>query len=229
MISVSLLSSNDRLKLVKDLNFSNTDLIHIDVMDGRFVKNKEFLKDEMVAIANASLKKLDVHLLSYNPINDIKIFDYYPKLKKKIEYVTIHFEIGNVMDNINEIKRRGYKVGIAISPDVSINDVLPYFKYVDLVLIMSVVPGVGGSEFIEESISRIKEVRKIINNGNYEVVLAVDGGIKDYNACDVYEAGADTLVVGSYVSLAKDVDKSISIIRKCALKKYNIFFPEKNY
>ncbi len=193
-VNISILSSKKRLEYVNGLNKTNCDYIHVDVMDGEFVPDKQFPVEEVKAIEYVSLKPLDVHLMVSDPEKYLK------KLGKleRIEYVIFHIECDVDIDRVIEkIRKLGYKVGIAISPKTDIKRLEEYLKKIDLVLVMSVEPGKGGQKFIESTTKRVRYLKKIINENKYKIVIEVDGGITN-NTCKLVK-DADRVVVGSYI------------------------------
>lgn len=192
-ISVSILNASNRLESVKKLNKTNCQYIHIDVMDGKFVKNKQFSPAEIQKIGCLSLKKLDIHLMVENPIHYLKYLGLL-----NISYITFHLEIKkDIHKVINEIKRYGFKVGIAINPGTNIDQIYPYLSEIDLVLIMSVPAGYGGQPFDINTVERIKNLSSEIKNRKLRTVLEVDGGINNDNITLLNES--DIVVVGSYI------------------------------
>lgn len=136
-ISTSILDSDNRVTAIETLNSSSTDYIHIDVMDGIFVPNKQMnTLEEISEINNVSQKKLDIHLMVSNPLEYIKKLHLE---KKNIEYVTFHIESqSDIRKVISLIKKLNYKVGIALKPNTDINKLIPFLKEIDLILILSV-------------------------------------------------------------------------------------------
>lgn len=203
-ISTSILSSENRIEAVKKLNRTNTDYIHIDVMDGKFVENKQFSGvNEINAINIMSNNKLDIHLMVENPKY------YLRKLKDmNIEYVTVHVEIEKEIKSIiKTIKGKGYKAGLAINPETEIEKLKPYLSEIDLVLVMAVEPGKGGQKYKASTTKKIHELKKIIDDNNYEVLIEVDGGINDETIEKVKDA--DIAVTGSYVIKSDNYYRSI--------------------
>ena len=203
-ISTSILSSNNRIESVKKLNRTNTSYIHIDVMDGKFVEDTQFSKvNEINAINIMSNNKLDVHLMVENPKY------YLRKLKDmNIEFVTVHLEIEKELNSIiKTIKGKGYKAGLAVKPETDIKELEPYLPNIDLVLIMSVEPGKGGQKFISSTTKKIKELRKIINDNNYDILIEVDGGINEESIEKIEDA--DIAVAGSYIINSNNYYKAI--------------------
>ena len=203
-ISTSILSSNDRITSIKKLNKTNTDYIHIDTMDGIFVPNTQMNIDEIIELEKYSIKPLDIHLM----VNDPEI--YINNLQNKnIEYITIHIEINKDINNIiSKIKSHGYKVGISIKPNTDISTIIPYLNKIDLVLIMSVEPGFGGQEFIPETLEKAKQLRNI----NKNIIIEMDGGIKDTNI-DKLRKIIDIAVVGSYITKKDDYNQAINNLK----------------
>ncbi len=208
-VAVSILSNKDNiLKVIKEIDKTNVDYIHIDIMDGKFVSNKSFIFSEIRNISKYTSKKLDVHLMVNNPNTYI---ENYATLN--VEYITIHYEINmDIYSLINKIKGYGIKCGLSIKPETDINSVIPYLKEIDLILVMAVNPGMGGQEFLLSTIERIKQLKQII--ANYpNILIEVDGGINDIIAPLCIEAGADILVSGSYILNSSNYQNSINKLK----------------
>ncbi|MEE3343129.1 MAG: ribulose-phosphate 3-epimerase [Bacilli bacterium] len=207
-ISTSILSSDNRIEAVKKLNRTKTDYIHIDVMDGKFVEDKQFSKvNEINAINIMSNSKLDIHLMVENP-------KYYLRKFKdmNIEYVTVHLEIEKELNSIiKTIKGKGYKAGLAINPETDIEKLEPYLSEIDLVLIMAVEPGKGGQKFKASTTKKIHDLKKIIEENNYDVLIEVDGGINDESIEKI--KGANIAVAGSYIIKSNNYYQSIETLR----------------
>lgn len=207
LVSTSFLSSNNIPRDLKKLNETDTDYIHVDVMDGKFVPNKTMPFSEMKNIYKYTSKRLDVHLMVNDPT---KYINDYATLNT--EYITIHEEIDvDIIEMLKLIKSYGIKCGLAIKPDTLVSDLVPYLPLLDLVLVMSVEPGAGGQKFIMESEDKIKEVKTLIDTYNLSTKISVDGGInsetKDYcSLCDI-------LVSGSYIINSLDFSKQIDSLR----------------
>ncbi len=193
-ISTSILNTKDKYNSVIQLNNTNTNYIHLDIMDGIFVSNKEFTIEEINKISLITKKPLDVHLMVSDPlkyINNIKNFS-------NINNITFHIEINqDISKIISTIKKLNIKCGIAINPSTQIDKIIPYLKNIDIVLIMSVNPGYGGQEFIDIT-SKIKEISKYNKQNSF--IIEVDGGINNLNIKRIKEAGATTVVVGSFIT-----------------------------
>lgn len=191
-VSVSFLGDYNYKELIKKINKTSCDYIHFDVMDGRFVKTKNLDVYELKELLGISNKKNDIHLMVQNPM------EYVDHLKNfNIEYITVHYEASDVVKSIKEIKRLGYKVGVAINPDTSYSVLEDLLDSIDLILVMGVVPGKSGQSFIPDVSSKIDNLKEIIKDRNLNVKISVDGGIN--NMVLKYVSNADILVSASYV------------------------------
>lgn len=194
-VSVSLLSLINREEGLLKLNNTNCDYIHIDVMDGVFVNNKQYSINEIKELSLVSKKKLDVHLMVEDPI----IYINELILLNNIEYITIHLEIDkNIDELLSIINSNNIKCGLSIKPNTDIEKILPYLSKVNLILIMSVKPGLGGQEFILNTFQKVKNIKNLIDKRKIEV--SVDGGINNTNIRQVKENNIDMVVVGSYIT-----------------------------
>lgn len=191
MISITLLNIKDDKEKIKEVYTLNPDYIHVDIMDGEFVSNKV----EFLDLPQTTIPK-DVHLMVY----DIKKYvDFYSKYKP--EYITFHLEATDKVEEMIEyIKGVNSKVGISINPDTPVERLLPYLDNIDLVLVMSVVPGRGGQKFISSSSSKIEELNRIRELKHYHYLIEVDGGVN--NETKEYCKSVDILVVGSYLTMS---------------------------
>lgn len=208
-ISVSILSKKYKTgDIMKKINNTDCDYIHLDIMDGKFVKNKTWTYGEIKKIVNNTIKKLDVHLMVDNPIKYIK--DY---AMLNTEYLTFHYENNkNIEEIINEIKNYGLKPGISIKPKTNVKEILPYLKDLDQVLIMSVEPGESGQSFMESILYKIEILRKTIDENGYKTIVSVDGGINEETSKLVKEKGADMVVSASFVH-ESNMQEKINMIR----------------
>ena len=204
-ISTSILSAKDRIKSIKILNSTNTNYIHIDTMDNKFVPNYQLPIDEINELAKYSRKKFDIHLMTEDPMEYIKRI----KCNNIINNITFHIEIKQDINNIiNAIKTKGYKVGIAINPDTPLDTLDKYLNKIDIVLIMSVVPGFGGQEFIENTIQKIKDLK----NKKANILIEVDGGIDNNTIAKVKDI-CDIVVSGSYIIESNNYQKAINNLK----------------
>lgn len=202
-VSGSFLSNNDKLYEINRLNNSNVDYIHFDVMDGKFVSNKNITVSELPKLIDNVKKKIDIHFMVSNPDKYIEKICYY-----NIEYITIHYEIKNLEDYIDKIKNYGFKVGIAIKPETDIEKIYYLLDKINLVLIMSVEPGKSGQKFIDVS-DKINKLKQEIINRKLNVKISVDGGINEEVL--IYVKEADILVSSSFI--LSDLDKNVDILK----------------
>ena len=212
-IAPSILSADfaNLEKEISILNNSEADYIHVDVMDGHFVKNLTFGPPVIEKIRNHSTKPFDVHLM-------IESVDQYLESYSKAgaDIITIHPETTNSLDNaISKIKSLGKKAGISLNPDVSLDKVLPVIKTIDLVLIMSVYPGFAGQKFIPDVLEKVKILREKINKENLDVEVEIDGGINIDTAKLAKKAGANVLVAGTAVYSENKVLENIKLLKNC--------------
>lgn len=191
-VSTSFLSDKDYKKTILELNMTNTDYIHFDVMDGKFVENKNLSIKELITYLDLSTKKNDVHFMVNNPLKYIeKIY------LCNIDYVTVHYEIKNLDKVIDKIKEYGLKVGVSLKPSTDVKEIFPYLDKINMVLIMSVVPGKSGQTFIEDSIDRVNELKEEIIKRKVSTKIEIDGGIND-SVIDKL-SNVDIVVSASYI------------------------------
>jgi len=207
-IAGSFLKSNyDTKTTVSKLDESNIDYIHVDFMDGKFVKMKTFTMGEVIKLLGKVKKPLDVHLMTINPLKYLEGF-----ATLNTEYFTFHYEaVSDVLETINKVKYLGIKVGMSIKPKTSVNKIKEYLPYLDQILIMSVAPGKGGQEFITSSIIKVEQLLKLRKENNYTYIISVDGGIND-NTIDLVR-DADMIVAGSFICESDNFNKRIDLLK----------------
>lgn len=191
-ISASFLSIKKDLKEnIKTLVDTNIDYLHLDIMDGIFVKNKTWTYSELKTLLDTR-KPLDIHLM----VSDVKKYvDDFAKLNP--EYITFHAEaVSNVKELIYYIHSKGIKVGLSLKPDTNVDTIFDYLPSVDLILLMSVEPGEGGQKFIESTTKKIEYLKKLQPYNHYKI--EVDGGINDETI--KYCRKSDIIVVGSFIT-----------------------------
>ena len=184
-----------------------SDLIHVDIMDGKFVPPVSFAPSEIKAVKTKLPK--DVHLMVQNP--ELKFIDDFADAGANI--ITIHAEgCKDINKAIEKIRKKGIKVGISINPPTSLGVIKPYLNKVDMVLIMSVNPGYPGQKFIPDVLPKIKELRKLKPNLDIEI----DGGINKETVKQAVDAGANVIVAGSSIFGQKDRKKAVEELRAAA-------------
>jgi ribulose-phosphate 3-epimerase len=192
---------------VQMLNESAAEWIHIDVMDGVFVPNISFGFPVLEAINKVATKVLDVHLMIEKPEQYITTF-----AKAGAKVITVHYEAcPHVHRTIQQIKDAGCLAGVAINPGTPVEVYQDIIADLDLALIMSVNPGFGGQKFIPNAINKTKRLAEMAAKaGNTTLKIEIDGGVTMANAADLYLAGADVLVAGSFVFSSKDPKATIA-------------------
>ena len=190
---------------INRVNNSNSDLIHIDIMDGKFVPNNTLEKFDMNKISKYSYKNFDVHLMVENPIDYITSY-----ITPLTDYISIHLESKGIDQSLKSIKENGIKCGLAINPDTEIQKLYPFLEIIDMVIIMSVFPGKGGQTFIENTYDKVETLR----NHDKNIDISVDGGVSSSNSKTLISKGASTLVSGSYLMKSDNINNSIKNMLK---------------
>lgn len=193
MLSISILEIKDKKEKIEELDQLDFDFLHLDVMDHKFVPNITPSYPEMKKVLTHVNHPFDIHLMTYDLI---KYIDQYKELNP--EYITFHIEATtNPVFIIEHIRKNNIKVGISIKPNTDIQAIQPYLNIVDLVLVMSVEPGYGNQKFIDIT-DKIKQLKKLKIEYNYDYLIEVDGGINNQTAKMVSDV--DIVVVGSYIT-----------------------------
>lgn len=207
LIAPSLLSGNF-LNLQPDIemvNRSEAHYLHLDVMDGVFVPNISFGFPVMQAVASACRKPLDVHLMIVEPQKWVsQVRDLGAEVMNVHQEACLHLH-----RTVQAIHDAGMKAGVTLCPSTPVNTLVDIIGDVDLVLIMSVNPGFGGQPFIQHSVKKVAELRRLIQSTGSKAVIEVDGGVNLETGRQLAEAGADILVAGSFVFNAPDPEHTI--------------------
>lgn len=208
-VSVTFLKHKTTIaSFLEEINKTDADYIHVDVMDGEFVSNTFLsIEETLKELENYQDKLLDVHLMATNPSPYIEAFK-----DLNIENVTIHVEINqDIKKIINRIHELGFKAGLALNPETSVDALNPYLNSIDYVIIMGVNPGAGGQKLIPETIEKITDLRKLREENNYHYLISLDGGVNEETRSMLGEL--DVIICGSYIALSNDMQESINNLR----------------
>lgn len=211
-IAPSLLAA-DFGYLMRDIKAveGKTNYLHLDIMDGHFVDNLSIGVPVVESIRRYTDLFFDVHLMLTNPEKFVK-----PFVDAGANMLTFHIECTEAPDGlIALIRSYGLKVGISIHPHTPIEKVIPFVDKVDLILVMTVVPGFGGSTYLDGSDERISAVRKAIDAAGTKTFLSVDGGINKKTIKEAYDSGARYFVAGSAVFNDDDPGKAVEDLKAC--------------
>jgi ribulose-phosphate 3-epimerase len=210
-VSTSLLSArpDQIMDEVKALCKCGTDSFHLDIMDGVFVPNTNMIDDQtMSQLTQSSSVPVDAHLM----VKRIKDYAEY-FIRFDVNSVIVHLESDDFsLDLLKELSLKT-RVGVSIKPATpasALQDVLPY---IESVLVMTVEPGFGGQAFLHSQLDKIRAIKKMIEVGEHHVDIAVDGGINRETAALCVEAGANTLISGSYILGSADYKSRIDTLR----------------
>jgi ribulose-phosphate 3-epimerase len=211
IIAPSLLAANF-LNLeaeCKMFNESEAEWFHLDVMDGQFVPNISFGIPVIEQVRKATTKIVDVHLMILKPEHLTEAFK-----KAGADILSVHIEAcTHLHRNIQQIKGLGMKAGVAINPHTPVSSLSDILHDIDLVCMMSVNPGFGGQKFIQYTLEKIKQLRKMIDERGLQVKIEIDGGVTLDNAAEIIAAGADVLVAGNTVFSSADPKATIAKLK----------------
>jgi ribulose-phosphate 3-epimerase len=201
-VSPSILTADFRNleKVIGMLNNSKADWIHCDIMDGVFVPNISFGFKVIEDIKRIAVKPLDVHLMIVDPDRYLTHFR-----DAGADILNVHYEAcTHLHRTVSEIRGLGMKAAVTVNPHTPVSVLKNILPFIDMVLIMTVNPGFGGQAFIMESYKKIAELRNMITEGAYNVLIEVDGGVELKNSPELLATGADVLVAGNAVFNSKD-------------------------
>ena len=208
-ISVSYLKSiYKKEKTIYLIEKSNADYIHVDLMDGGFVPQKNFTISEITKLLANHLLPLDIHLMVFDPLIYIKDLS-----RLQPEYITFHLEsTKDIVKTISEIKKYQIKIGLSLKPETDLSEIYPFLSVIDLVLVMSVNPGAGGQAFQESSIKRVNDLLAFRKNNNLHYKIEIDGGI---NADTIKQVPkVDIAVSGSYICTSTNFNPQITNLKQ---------------
>ena len=212
LVSPSLLAADfgNLARDVQIINRSEADWIHCDIMDGLFVPNISFGFPVIEHVKKIAEKPLDVHLMIVDPDR------YLARWKETgADILTVQYEACiHLHRTVSEIRRLGMKAGVALNPHTPVSLLKNILPYIDMVLIMTVNPGFGGQSFIQESYSKIAELKNMTETGGHNVLIEVDGGIDTKNASKLVETGVSVLVAGNTVFSSKDPEDTIRRLKR---------------
>jgi ribulose-phosphate 3-epimerase len=194
---------------VEMINNSQADFIHCDVMDGVFVPNISFGLPIVEHIHRIAKKPLDVHLMIVNPDRYIQQF-----AEAGAASLTVHYETCiHLHRTIQQIKELGLKASVCLNPHTPVELLTDILEDLDMVLLMSVNPGFGGQQFIENSYRKVRRLKELILQKNCQTLIEVDGGINLQVGEKLYQEGADVLVAGSFIFNAENPGEIIATFK----------------
>jgi ribulose-phosphate 3-epimerase len=214
-IAPSILSADfsrlgEQIKIVEQAGAS---LLHVDVMDGRFVPNITIGLPVVKAISRATQLPIDAHLMIVEPARYVESF-----VKAGAQMVSIHIEADpHAHRTLTAIRAAGARAGIAINPATSLSTAEEAIKFADFVLVMSVNPGFGGQEFIGASLDKVRRLRKMLDERGSRTRIEIDGGIDSDNIGEVASAGAEIIVSGSSIFGAPDPAVALRKLREATV------------
>ncbi len=212
IIAPSLLAA-DFANLQRDIeliNRSDADWFHLDIMDGQFVPNISFGIPVCQAIAKHARKPMDIHLMIETPELYLQAFHACGAYS-----ISVHYEACTHLHKVvNQIKDLGCKAGVALNPHTPVHLLADIISDLDLVCLMSVNPGFGGQKFISRTFQKVEQLKEMIQRAGSSTLIEIDGGVNSNNALSLLNAGADVLVVGSFVFKSEDPVNTISDLKK---------------
>lgn len=209
-IAVSYIKSKySSLETIKRINNTSADYLHLDLMDGIYVNNKNFNKYILLETLKIIRKPMQVHFMTIKPYKYLKYLKHY-----NIETIYFHLDaLSKPLRTINEISKMNINPGIVINPNDDITLIDDYFPLIKDILIMSVNPGMGGQTFMMETLDKIKKIDQIRRINKYEFRINVDGGINQDIIDSLKELDVDIIVSGSYICESDNYEEKIKSLR----------------
>ena len=206
--SILTIDKENRTNKINDYLENGIEMLHVDIMDGKFVPNKT-LGSALVKEVRSFKTFIDTHLMIENPIDYI---DEYIVAGSNL--ITFHVEATDkIKETIDLIHSKNCKAGIAIKPNTSVNSITEYLKYVDLVLVMSVEPGFGGQKFMDSALPKIAQLSNLRTLNKYNYLIEADGGINLENSKMLALNGCDIVVMGTFLLKAENVKKIVEDVK----------------
>lgn len=213
ILSADFAKIQDAVKMMED---AGADVIHVDIMDGHFVPNLTFGPQLVSSLKEKTSLPLDVHLMVDNPRAMIPLF-----LEAGADWISFHLETSvHLHKDITTIKEFHKKAGLALNPATPIHLLKEIINELDYVLLLTVNPGWGGQKFIETCHSKIKKLKKLIKNQKKNILVEIDGGVKQDNLEDLIQDGADIFVMGSAIFKNNNPREFVGKMKSLA-KKYD--------
>ena len=210
VLGADLMRLGEEIRMVEALGIH---WLHLDNMDGHFAPNISFGPDFVRAIRRQTKLFLDTHLMLSEPMKYIEAY-----ARAGADLITVHAEADdNCAEVLEAIHALGVKAGVSINPETPVEALEPLLPLCDLVLVMTVKPGFGGQTLREDCVAKIPKIREMIAETGRDILIEVDGGVKQSNAAQVIEAGADVLVMGTGLFRADDpkaVVKTLSVAKQ---------------
>lgn len=195
---------------IQMINNSEADMVHCDIMDGVFVPNISFGLPVVEHIRRISKKPLDCHLMIVNP--DKYIDQFY---EAGASWITVHIEACvHLHRTVQQIKEHGIKASVCLNPHTPVELLNDIIEELDMVLLMSVNPGFGGQKFIENTYRKVSQLKELIIQKKSEALIEVDGGVNFEVGGNLFRAGADILVAGSFIFNSADPANTIAALKK---------------
>ena len=215
-VSTSILSidKENAIKTLYNIETAKTDYFHIDVMDGKFVKNNtnDVMLEYCEYLNSITTVPLDVHLMVEDVEQYIKSY-----LIFEPNTITFHYEVAKNEDELKKwidlLKENNCKVGISIKPETPVEKIYKFLPYVHSVLVMTVEPGEGGQKLIDECILKIQKLKQYIDENNLDVYIEADGGINTENAEKLVNAGCDIIVSGTAITKSNNFAETIKKLK----------------